>query len=181
MAAPWPPYDEAKFREFVLYVASRSESDPDFGSTKLNKILFFAEFLAYGKLQRPITGAVFQKLNFGPAARRLLPVQEQLECDQAAAIQHRDRYGHRQERLVALREPDLSRFTGAEIAIIDDVLRELLEENAVSVSDLSHRFLGWQLARYGEEIPYETVFLSGRELTQAEKDYALELAGRDGV
>ncbi len=40
-------YDERKLKEFILYVADRCEADPTFGAVKLNKILFYADFLAF--------------------------------------------------------------------------------------------------------------------------------------
>jgi len=38
--------NDRKFQELLLYVAARCEGAPTFGATKLNKILFFADFLA---------------------------------------------------------------------------------------------------------------------------------------
>ncbi len=50
-----PKPDDAKFRELLLYVAKKSESDEDFGDTKLHKILFLARATAerdhYGYVQ----------------------------------------------------------------------------------------------------------------------------------
>jgi hypothetical protein len=167
--------NNAKFRELLLYVAKRSESDPDFGDTKLHKILFFAEFLAYGRTGKAITWQPFQKLEWGPAAKRLLPVRRKMEAAKEAATAERDHYGYVQRRMVALREPDLTEFSGPEIAIVDEVIEDLRGKNARDVSDLSHLFPGWQVARVGVEIPYEAVFLSSRPLTEEEKKYATEL------
>ncbi len=44
------PENEKKFAELILYVSQKSTFDSTFGSTKLNKILYFSDFLAYGKL-----------------------------------------------------------------------------------------------------------------------------------
>lgn len=176
-----PKPDDAKFRELLLYVAKRSESDPDLGDTKLNKILFFAEFLAYGRTGKAITWQPFQKLEWGPAAKSLLPVRRRMEDAKEAATAERDHFGYRQRRLVALREPDLSAFSGAEIAIIDEVIEELRGQNAREVSDLSDRFPGWQVAQLGVEIPYEAVFLSSRPLAEHEKKFAIELAPTRGA
>jgi len=166
--------NDRKFQELLLYVASRCEGDPTFGAVKLNKILFFADFLAYGKLGKAITGQAYQKLEHGPAPVRLIPLKREL-VPQAAVEQQRDYYGHVQTRLIALREADLSEFTGAEVAIIDAVIRDLWDQNATEVSDLSHKFLGWEVADVQEVIPYETVFLDSRPLTAKEEERAAEL------
>lgn len=170
-----PEPDDAKLAELMLYVARRCEADLAFGATKLNKILFFADFLAYLRTGRPITGQRYQKLDQGPAPRRLLPVQKALCRKDDAALGKRDHFGRPQSRLIALREPDLSRFSGVEIAIVDEVLAMLEGHNARAASELSHRFLGWQLAKKGEDIPYQSALLERRPLTDAEKAHALTL------
>jgi hypothetical protein len=93
----------------------------------------------------------------------------------ALAVQEVDYMGRPQKRTVALREPDLSAFTGAEIATVDEVIAAFWDADATSASAFSHRFMGWKIAEDQEEIPYESVFVADRPLTQAEKDYALEL------
>jgi hypothetical protein len=74
-----------------------------------------------------------------------------------------------------LREPDLSSFSGTEIAIVEAVIRRLWGRSAAGVSDLSHRFIGWKAAADREVIPYETVFLDNSEPGEAEIEYAREL------
>jgi hypothetical protein len=162
----------AKFKELILYVAQKSESDPYYGAVKLNKILFFSDFLAYGKLGHPITGETYRKRQYGPAPTDLLQIREQMIEAKEAAMKRRDHFGNMQERLEALREPDLSLFGGAEIAIVDEVLEQLRGKNATEVSELSHRFSGWQDAQDDEIIPYQTVFISDRAFSESELRHA---------
>lgn len=77
--------------------------------------------------------------------------------------------------MVALREPDLSVFSAEEVDLIHRVVRELWELNATEVSDLSHRFVGWQVASMGEEIAYGSVFVGdARPWSDEETSWALE-------
>ena len=69
--------DDAKLEELIILIASRSEDDPRFGSTKLNKLLFFADFLAYVKRGEAITNHVYMRLPNGPAPRAMLPITNQ--------------------------------------------------------------------------------------------------------
>jgi hypothetical protein len=169
-----------KFRELVLYLATKSECDKHFGAVKLNKQLFYCDFLAYQIYGKSITGQRYQKLDHGPAPRALLPVVRDLETEGAVVQQDRLTYGkHTQRRVVALRDADLSAFSAEEIALVDKVLDELRDFNAASVSDLSHRFLGWKLARVGEDIPYQVALVSlvgrRREPTEKERELGREL------
>ena len=46
---------EVRLLELILYVAEKCQDDPKFGATKLNKILWWADFLAYAQHGTPIT------------------------------------------------------------------------------------------------------------------------------
>lgn len=174
--------DDDKLAELILYVAERSEGDPDFGATKINKILFYADFISYERRGRPITGQEYMRLDFGPAPRRYKPVFAKLQKAGRAAVQHRPVAGGKvQQRTIALEPPKLTCFGADEIAIVDEVIDALRGYNASRASELSHRFLGWQVARERETIPYEMVYLSTRPLTDDEFAYARELAQKHGL
>ena len=68
--------DIDKFKELILYVCEKSATDPNFGATKLNKILFLSDFWAYAYCGRPITGVEYMKLRFGPAPEGVRPTVE---------------------------------------------------------------------------------------------------------
>src|SRR5690606_16389095 len=107
----------------------------------------------YGKLGSPITGVEYQRLEWGPAPRRLKPIRREMVDSGELAVQRVAYLGKEQVRTIALREPDLSEFTGAEIAIVDEVIASLSDHNAIAASDLSHRTMAWELARDGENVP----------------------------
>jgi hypothetical protein len=46
-------FDKEKFKELVLYLAEKCETDPSFGVTKLNKLLYYCDFVAYSELGKP--------------------------------------------------------------------------------------------------------------------------------
>lgn len=167
---------EKKFAELILYISKKSALDPNFGATKLNKILYFSDFLAYGNWGKAITGVEYQNLKKGPAPRRLIPVRTQLKDAGWLAIQPvQVGNGIVQHRTVNLREPDLTLFDGREIALVDQVIEQLSGLNATQASELSHLDVGWKSTREGETIPYNTVFLSDEPLTEAEIRRAHEI------
>ena len=174
-------FQAEKLRELILYIAERSIEDPGFGATKLNKILFFSDFIAYGSYGEPITGARYQRLPRGPAPRELLPIQAELEKANEAIVVEKKRFNFKQKRILPLRDPDLSSFTAEEIALVDEVIDGLRPFNATNISALSHQIaVGWQLAGEGEDIPYESVFISNDPLTPTDVRRGQELAKEHG-
>ena len=165
----YPEPDNEKLRELILYLIHNSEADPKFGSTKLNKLLFFCDFLAYRSLGQSITGHEYQKLDFGPAPRAFLPIFSQMVEANECRIREEDAHGYKKKRPIALREPRAEVFSGEEIDLIRDVISELWNSNGSEVSELSHRFLGWELAESKETIPYETILASPSQVLDEEQ------------
>ncbi len=174
-------FNKERFQELVLYIAARSESDPAFGATKLNKLLYYSDFLAYAILGEPITGAVYRALKRGPAPRSLLPVQEELVRSGQAALKQSVRFGFPQHRLISLRPPRVGLFTAEQIALVDDLVQTLWGHNASDVSMLSHMEAGWRVAEEGGDIPYESVFLSSERPTPGDMRLGQRLAAEDGL
>lgn len=168
--------DERKFWELVLYICQRCATDPKFGATKLNKLLYFSDFLAYAQLGEPITGFEYRRLPNGPAPRRFTSVRDEMVKKRDLGFQTVPLSGGRtQYRAVNLRVPDLSVFTAEQISLVDQVIHELWNLDAEAVSDLSHRMMGWRVADLNEVIPYETVFISSEPLTETDVQRAREL------
>jgi uncharacterized phage-associated protein len=176
------PYDEAKFREMVLYVAARLRDDRSGGATKLNKVLYFADFAHVRRHGRPISGAEYQKLPQGPAPRRLRPVRQRLVVEGAAVVETEDFLGYELHRLVPRREADLSLFDKDERATLDKVLDDLDGMTSAHVSELSHQEPGWRLCNDGETIPYQMAHAGNPQLvTPTARRLAREVAERYGI
>lgn len=155
--------DDAKFRELILLIAEQSERDHSFGATKLNKLLFYADFVAFLTLGQAITWHRYQKLNNGPAPRVLIPITERMKAEGEIAVSERTYYGMKQKRTIALREPNLNVFSGPEVALVMKIIEDSWGKSAREMTQLSHAFIGWQLAGEGEDIPYEVALIDTEE------------------
>lgn len=175
-------YDEAKFTEMVLYVAGKLRDDRAGGATKLNKVLYFADFAHTRQHGRPITGAEYQKLPQGPAPRRLKPVRERLVAAGHAEVVHDDFLGYPMHRLAPLRDADTSVFAPDELATIDKVLTDLAHLTNTQVSDLAHDEPWWPYYEEGETIPYFMAFAATEQVsTPTSRRLAAEVAERYGL
>jgi hypothetical protein len=154
-------FESRKFKEMILYFSQRGiDEGLVIGSTKLNKLMAFSDFEAFAELGAPITGATYQRLPLGPAARQLVPMRNQLLGDKEA------RWKENQENewddvLIPISTPNLKVFEAPQLRIMDRVFVELRPYNAKASSDLSHeRLAGWRVLKNKETIPYETFVVS---------------------
>ena len=158
--------DEAKLAELILHIAIKSEGDPRFGAIKLNKLLFFADLDAHRRLGRSVTGTVYQRLGEGPAPRRMKPVLDAMVSNDDLARRTDEYFGYPQHKFFATREPDLSAFSGDEIAIVGRVVDQYWEYNATQISHESHKYQGYKLVGDGEDVPLGPGLLGDRDLTE---------------
>jgi hypothetical protein len=163
-----------KLKEFVLLVCARAERDETLGMVKLNKLLFNVEFRAYAELGEAVTGAEYQKLENGPALRKMLPIMSELGG--RFAIKHEAAGEFTRDRPVVLDPPDLGWFSADELRIVNEEVEKAWGKSADEMIELSHRFVGWKLSLLGETIPYESVFaMDSRPPTERERNVGLRL------
>lgn len=168
-----------KLKHLALYIASRSEDDPRFGRVKFNKLLFYADFIHYVKTGRSITGFTYIKMEFGPCPEGFNEIEAEMDRANQLKLKQSMYEGYIQRRPVALVLPDLSGFSGEEIATAEEAITNMWKLNGREASDLSHLFVGWRLAQEFEKIPYSVARL-GFENGASSYHYNLaqEAAGR---
>jgi uncharacterized phage-associated protein len=173
-------YNEAKFHELIVYFAYRLGPEAALGHVKLMKLLMLADFTAFARTGDPITGATYEKWEHGHFPREWVMAEKDLEATNAIKQETIDYYGKKLHRVSAGRDPNMADFSEDELAISETILRRYGYESASYLSGLSHKELGWKLAKYKEEIPYETVFLGSGGVTAADVRRGEELASLHG-
>ena len=166
-----------KLKQLALYIARRSERDPKFGSVKFNKLLFAADVMCYLKTGCSITGFAYIKKQFGPCPEGFDTIQGEMIASGQLAIQEVSHYGRPQKRPIALAVPDLSSFSGEEIATVDEVIQDMSPLNGTQASDWSHNYIGWKVAKDQEKIPYSLARLGfDYELTEYHYELGRQVA-----
>ncbi len=149
-----PEFQQSKLDELVLYISERNLTSEWFGRSKLHKLLWMADFHYFGLTGDILTGARYTNAQHGPICEQLDASLARLEDSRQLAIQGRDRFGYTQRRPVPLVRSDLSGFSAAEIAAVEDVLWETHTMSAHQLSEHSHLHPGWRFTDEGDEINY---------------------------
>ncbi len=164
----------ARLRELMLFVAERCQDDPNFGVTKLNKILFYCDFFAFAKFGKPITGVPYNKLAYGPVPTGAENARRKMEQDGDVLLPPEGYSPFRLKRMIPRREPDLTLFSGPEIALVDGIIDAFSDATGSQLRDMSHG-KAWQAVGLHQVIPYEAVFLSDEPYTEEDVARAHEL------
>ena len=153
--------DFDKLKDVVHYVCSKASDDPScMGSVKLNKVLWYADSIAYLVRGKSITGEIYVKRQHGPVPKHILSVLDALIRDGRVVRGKVDHFGFMKNEYLAIKDPDLESLDGNEKKWIDGAFEHVcMNHTARSVSEQTHGII-WQAADMGERIPLYTVFAS---------------------
>ena len=155
-----------KLAEAVIYLSERSANDPNFGETKLVKLLYFADCAAYFRRGNPITGATYVHLPHGPYPDNWQSAKANLiNRGEVREIRNDAPNGYRRHQLAANRPAQSGILTDEERSFLDDQLRQFAGFTGADIEEYSHRVFGWQVTDIGEVIPYELSMFSTPTLT----------------
>jgi len=124
--------------------------------TKLNKLLFYADFKHFKEYAVSITGARYAHIPFGPAPDKYayyfatlveedaLNVEEVPFSDNATG-----------EKFISKRNPDLLSFSETELKILTDVKEYFKDFTAKRITDFSHEENGYKETPNGRLISYK--------------------------
>src|SRR5262245_6108563 len=100
-----------KYKALVLYIIWRAGEKRDFGSTKLNKVLWFTDARVNEAFGRPITGETYIREKHGPVPKHILEVLRELEDDGLIGVWSEPYFDHKITRYRAHQPPSTDLFT----------------------------------------------------------------------
>lgn len=154
-------FNSGKFKEVVLYLARSSAADEGFGMVKLNKLLYRADFESFRLLGHSITGATYERQEYGPVARELLIALDELGRAGYIGWQHLEAGPYTRHVPEAIEPPDIRQIPAEEKAVLEAAIRELADLGGKAVSKWSHEeSAGWRVKENGQEITYESGLIS---------------------
>jgi len=148
-------YNLDKFKNVILYLAQRLGGVL---KTKLNKLLFYADFLNFKETSVSITGSRYVHLPYGPVPDNYQlivaeVIQEgDLELNEVLFDAERGIVG---ENLTASTQPDRSVFSGKEIYVMNYVTDTFRDLGSGQIMNRSHQEAAYRETKDGEYISYE--------------------------
>ncbi len=142
-------FDAIKVANLIVYLISHTKN---VSKTKLNKLLFYADFKTFKKAIRSISGLSYIKLQYGPVPddyEDLYPFMEKM-----GYIESND---EKEDYKIykAKKEFDDTIFQNYELEVMKETMEELGNKNAKQLSELSHQEEGWKEVPDCKKISYE--------------------------
>jgi len=174
---PTPTYqiDRPKLKEAVLLIASHCPPR-ELGNVKLHKALYFADMLYFLDEGQPLTGVEYVKQKFGPVARNLTAIVDELISDGRLRVTTTDYYGLKKKTYEVLERFKPTRLNAREVTLLKDSADFVRGKTAKEISEFSHN-AAWEAAELGEPLPYFTALrLIPDEAYESDRQWAIEAA-----
>ncbi len=173
------PGGQQRLKEAALYVMSKCADAEAFGLTKLNKVLWRADFRAYAARRVPVTGRQYQRLAQGPAPVEMLPVLQEMQRDGELQIEKRAVGNFEEQRPRALVAPSMRYFSADDVSFLDAAITDYWHHTGRGVSRDSHG-VAWETRSNGDPMPYDLALLSDDVLDAWQIDRFSQLARERG-
>lgn len=148
-------FDLYKFENMVLYLTQRLEGAL---KTKINKLLWYVDFLNFKEFSVSITGSRYVHLPFGPIPDNYELIfanmihENLLEVNEVIFDAEDDIVG---ENLVALTDSDESAFEEDEIQVMNYIAATFRDFGSAKITRKSHQEVGYRETTDNEAISYE--------------------------
>lgn len=147
------PISLNRLRNLLLFILDRMGKTYQ---TKMNKVLFYIDFLAYREHGNAISGLAYSALNYGPVPQRWDRVYSSFDdvIEELEIIKEKECIS-----LSADVKPDVSVFSDWELEVIDEVCNKVSKMTSREISEMSHNEKAWKnYIGKPESIPFDEAF-----------------------
>ena len=145
-------FDAKKFFAMVLHFCR----DSGIPKTKLNKLLWYSDFLSFKHNTVSISGTKYAHLPFGPCPDNYdVFIAYLTDIEKSLTVMEQSSGIYSWEVLVSSSTPDYSLFTNGEIHVLSSVAKSFEDKSASEICEISHGERGFQETSDGQIISYD--------------------------
>jgi len=149
-------YDLEKLKNMILYLLKRLDGVL---SVKLNKLLWYCDFLHFKETSVSITGTQYVRFQYGPVPNRyyfIIDIMQDEKLLDKSEIPFQTKDGTQQgEEFTALVEPDKSLFTEKEIQVMDSIADTFRNYTSTAIKEKSHQETAYLKCKDRDIMSYE--------------------------
>lgn len=130
-----------KIGNMVLYFISKNDRTY---KTRLNKYLFYSDFLSYKYIGKPMSGFVYSAIDKGPVPDSYEMLYDLLEKDKYFNFVEFEVGENEYSKLIPGKDINFSKFHEEEIEILNNVLYKLQYKKTNDIIEDTHKLKCWQ-------------------------------------
>ena len=126
------------------------------GKTKLNKLLYYLDFISFRDRKQAVTGDIYLHTQYGPVPETVDIILKDLQKENFITIEkisldeNKDKWEHK-----LLKDPDLSVFDGYEKNLLENICKEFNLWSTDKIVEQTHLEAPWFYSKPYEEVDYK--------------------------
>ncbi len=146
--------NKEKYKNAILFFVKYCNNQY-LGATKLNKLLYYLDFISYRDRGDSVTGDIYLHKQFGPVPSELDNILSELQSEESLNVESVD-YGEKDGfRYDVKKSPDVSVFNPYEKKLLDDICKEFSLWSREKIVNQTHLEAPWFYSRPFEVVNYE--------------------------
>ena len=143
-----------RLKNILLFIISKGNG---VFFTKMNKLLFYADFMAYRVTGKSVSGLAYKAIAHGPVPVRWDRIYSFFDEIDQEIVQFSD--GREGTKLVSKLSPDMAEFSDDELKILEYVSQRFKNETPTQISETSHEEEAWKKYKDSDKlISFEMAF-----------------------
>lgn len=136
-------YSMPSFEKFANIVLFYLEANENIFKVKMNKLLYYTDFLHFKRFGHSISGYMYQAVQMGPVPFRYDAIYDLLTYENFIDFVFADVKSSQVDKPVPLKKFDKTLFTPGEIEVMDEIFKRFNKINTGELIELSHNEKGW--------------------------------------
>jgi putative zinc finger/helix-turn-helix YgiT family protein len=136
-------YAIPSFEKFANIVLFYLEANENIFKVKMNKLLFYSDFLHFKRFGQSISGYMYQAIQMGPVPFRYDAIYDLLTYEDFIAFVFTEVNSSQVDKPVPLKKFDKELFKPSELEVLDEIFKRFNKMNTAELIELSHNEKGW--------------------------------------
>ncbi|MEO8233003.1 MAG: type II TA system antitoxin MqsA family protein [Ignavibacteriota bacterium] len=136
-------YSIPSFEKFANIVLFYLEANENIFKVKMNKLLYYTDFLHFKRFGHSISGYMYQAIQMGPVPFRYDAIYDLLTYENFIDFVFAEVKSSQVVKPVALKKFDKTLFKPSELEVMDEIFKRFNKINTGELIELSHNEKGW--------------------------------------
>jgi uncharacterized phage-associated protein len=145
---------EEKYSNAILYFLKYCNNDY-LGATKLNKLLYYLDFISYRDKSKSVTGDLYIHKDYGPVPDRIDDVIADLKLQSKIEVEEVPYKDNHKTNFVLKTDPDMSVFDSYEQELLAKICTEFSQWSTEKIVSQTHLEAPWFYSKPYDFVDYK--------------------------
>lgn len=143
-----------KYKNAILFFLNNCNNNY-LGRTKLNKLLYYLDFISFRDKKISVTGDMYSHLNYGPVPDNVESILMDMVSGKIIKVSETSSDDRVKYSFSTAKQPDMSKFSDYEKRLLADIASEFEPWTTQKIVDQTHLEAPWLFSKPYEKVDYK--------------------------